>query len=301
MSDLDEVVVLGAQSPGNAEIKFDQEVLSTHDPEPDADEDEQVRKRPRLFKRNEAFLDEDEEEELLGLKTVEPMPKRSKKENDDEDSLTQLPNSGSADNENDMKEEEEGDDGEMMDDDDLYPYGDYPGAFAQSRFNTNYQISSEQLREAQDIFGEAMDDVVFNPDVDGTADIASHPTSSFEYIQLLQNFSLDEDEIIRSTDIPERFQLLPQYADGSCERIDQSECDWIAEQFSRCVRSADEYEALVQSIPIVLELLHVHNFCITCIFFFFSSSPAYRFVTLKYRSFGCIIEITLQKISTEII
>lgn len=267
MSDLDEDVVLGTLSGDNdnVESQADQEAISEAEPQPelefDADEDEQVRKRPRLFKRNEAFLDEDEEEELLGAKAVEPLAKRVKKDHagDDEDeSITRLPGMGSDDDENINNEVEGDDDGEMMDDDDdLYPYSGYSGAFAQSRFNSNYQISSEQLREAQDIFGEAMDEIVFNPDVDQAQQDMTHPTGSFEYIQLLQNFSLDEDEIIRSTDIPERFQLMPQYSDISRERVDQLECDWIAEQFSHRVRSAEEYQALVQSIPAVLELLHV--------------------------------------------
>jgi transcription elongation factor SPT6 len=85
--------------------------------------------------------------------------------------------------------------------------------------------SYDQIQEARDIFGDGYDEIGDDNYQEGTGEydengeypnffeiqrkaIPDLRTMNYEYIQLVQNFCLDEDEEIRANDIPERCQIL---------------------------------------------------------------------------------------------
>lgn len=211
-----------------------------------AEEDEPLRKKPRrLVKRNEATIDEEEVRDLQNLSSGA---------------------SGKFDHDShaDGDVAEGSGDDKSEDDNDSYQRGyHYAGNFARS-----YEVSSDQLREAQDIFGEGMEDFE-DEDLEGTADNATlvdeSRKTSFEYIQLLQNFSLAEDEQIRIEDIPERYLTLYEGLMDVPESLEEDEANWIYRKMiqktadNKVDFTRDHTNDLKNDIPIILQLMHVSS------------------------------------------
>lgn len=213
------------------------------------EEDEPLRKKPRrLVKRNEATIDEEEVRDLQNISTA-TTSKLDHESHADGDA-----GEGSADEKSE-------------DDNDSYQQSyHYSGNFARS-----YEVSSDQLREAQDIFGEGMEDFE-DEDLEGSADntalVDESRKTSFEYIQLLQNFSLAEDEQIRTEDIPERYLTLYEGLVDVPETLEEDEASWI---YRKMIQKNADYKLdlnrehtndLKNDIPIILQLIHVRPSCL---------------------------------------
>eukprot|EP01031_Cornospumella_fuschlensis_P045252 gene45252-55361_t len=56
--------------------------------------------------------------------------------------------------------------------------------------------------------------------------------AGFEYMELVEHFCLDEDEALRSTDLPERYQLLMKGREPPSDEERRSEARWIAIQLA---------------------------------------------------------------------
>lgn len=152
----------------------------------------------------------------------------------------------------------------------------------------------DQIQEAREIFGDGYDELgdeafdEFNEDLAAERHLGQeHAKSqaSFEYIQLVQNFCLDEDEDIRVKDEPERFQILPFVS-----RVDISdlkdEAFWIASLMS----ISTDFAELVQSIETVLRFIHVRSPFSDNLFL-----NLFRSTNWKSLSFGCIAEIIFHR------
>lgn len=141
----------------------------------------------------------------------------------------------------------------------------------------------DQVQEARDIFGDGYDEIgeeesfYDENDENGLKSSASKlkgekKASGFEYIQLVQNFCLDEDEVIRETDIPERLQIYHASRDTNEQLIDE-ESIWILQQLKSLKLmdfSPRNSEVLVESVKTVLNFLLVRCSFFLCLFLHYS-------------------------------
>lgn len=138
----------------------------------------------------------------------------------------------------------------------------------------------DQVQEARDIFGDGYDEIgedeSFYDENDEEGLKAStlskakgdKRSSGFEYIQLVQNFCLDDDEIIRETDVPERLQVYHASRDIT-EKVCDEEAVWIVHQLKSLKLldfSPRNSDILIESVKTVLNFLLVDS----QYFFFFA-------------------------------
>jgi hypothetical protein len=100
----------------------------------------------------------------------------------------------------------------------------------------------DQVQEARDIFGDGYDEIgeeetffdesedMLNQISSGSKGRRENQGLGFEYIQLVQNFCLDEDEVIREADVPERFQIYHKSRPKLSTEIVEEESLWIVNQ-----------------------------------------------------------------------
>lgn len=141
----------------------------------------------------------------------------------------------------------------------------------------------DQLREADEIFGAGYDEFLEDEeeeDLDEEKAAAAKErelerkkmlaTSKgfYEYSQLVENFLLEEDEVIRSTDIPERFQLSLKGREVPSEIERQEEARWISTLLAEKIlasRSKDIVDRdhlvydIVDSVEVVLKFIQVSH------------------------------------------
>jgi hypothetical protein len=150
-----------------------------------------------------------------------------------------------------IEEELDGDDMDSAEDENSESF--VPRPFLS--MSQSYMISPDQLREAQEIFGETFEDF----DEEGEQDNAENQDvsgnkASIEYTQLLYNFNLDEDEEFRSADYPERYLAIEKdLHDNLTKQEEAAESDWIVSKL--CNYGSPRY--LADAVPIVLLLIHV--------------------------------------------
>jgi hypothetical protein len=142
----------------------------------------------------------------------------------------------------------------------------------------------DQVQEARDIFGDGYDEIgeeetFFDESEDLVNQISSGSKGrrenqglGFEYIQLVQNFCLDEDEVIREADVPERFQIYHKSRPKLSPEIVEEESLWIVNQLR--VSSALDFSErsvpdLQDSVKKILNFLTVRILtCLFCLYYF---------------------------------
>eukprot|EP00981_Chlorochromonas_danica_P009444 scaffold2694_cov159-Ochromonas_danica.AAC.2 len=143
----------------------------------------------------------------------------------------------------------------------------------------------DQLREADEIFGAGYDDFLDEDEDEEDLDeekaaaakerelerkkMLATSKGFYEYSQLVENFLLEEDEVIRSTDIPERFQLALKGREVPSEMERLEEARWIstlvAQKILASYRAKDIVDKdnlvydIVDSVEVVLKFIQVER------------------------------------------
>lgn len=203
--------------------------------------------------------------ESQGLSIEEPPTKKARKlvkkkfDSIDEDEVLDLNGQGTQDDDeigdddidrDDMNEDEE--------DNEIHHQYRFMG-----RANPGFDVSAHDLREAQEIFGEDLDEL--DEDVDESGEkidetVVSRP--NFEYFQQVKSFSLTRDEEIRNSDTPERFHFIFDGIKNTQVNYD-IEAVWVVRKmYDQAMLNRKEFSDLksqefMKSIPIILPMIHV--------------------------------------------
>lgn len=177
----------------------------------------------------------------------------------DEDEVLDL--NGQGDENNHIDDENEIEDQDDQDEDENEFYQQY--RFMGRASNQGFDVSAHDLREAQEIFGEGLDELDENVDEtveDG--DNTAAPPLSFEYFQQVQSFSLAFDEDIRNSDVPERFHFVFEGIKDLPVNY-EIEAVWIVRKLREIAKlhrlefSDAKSQELMDAIPHILAFIHV--------------------------------------------
>lgn len=205
-----------------------------------------------------------DESELLA--TEEPPTKKARKlvkkkfDTIDEDEVLDLNSQGDSQNDDEVGEDDiEGNDiDENEEENEFHHQYRFMG-----RASQGFDVSAHDLREAQEIFGEGLDELDEDADEAGEAvDEAAISRPNFEYFQQVQSFSLASDEDIRNSDTPERFHFIFDGIKDIQVNYD-IEAVWVVRKMydqaklNRKELSDSKSQELLKSIPIILPMIHV--------------------------------------------
>lgn len=234
------------------------ESISFGNNEDNANEDTSSQEKPkmkkrRLMKKRLASLDDEEQEELELAQDNLLIESASDAENEEYNDPTEHDG---------VQSDDDGDNDDVasglieVEGNDMAALDNFDTKVSHSSRVDERLLSFDQIKEAQEIFGEGHDD--FGDDYDdlekeglASDDIAAQK-SSFDYIQLLQNFCLVDDERIRNTDIPERFISTGRNWNSFTTDI-QDEAQWIAYQM------AIKYHSLIAGSNIIVSFIEEYK------------------------------------------
>jgi transcription elongation factor SPT6 len=214
---------------------------SLGDLEVDQELDSKRAKRHKKLKKNTKTFVLDEDDQLLIQETLNSnQPKQQVQNSGDYENAEIEPNA--VDDESDVDD--------FIEDDGFIVRSPQESSFKDARRGPTKKLmrsrregpSYDQIQEARDIFGDGYDEIGDDNYQEGEYDesgdfpsffeVQKKPvpdlrTMNYEYIQLVQNFCLDEDEEIRANDLPERYQLLFRVRKPPSMEEIKTEAKWI--------------------------------------------------------------------------